>query len=37
MAVQNDAVKRFDIAQLASFVFLGYAREISEEEITKIE
>jgi hypothetical protein len=30
-------VKRLDIAQLASFLFLGYPRLLCGEEITKIE
>jgi hypothetical protein len=29
--------ERLEIAQLACFVFLGYARELRGEEITKIE
>jgi hypothetical protein len=37
VAAQHDAVKRLDISQLASFVFLGYARALRREEITKIE
>jgi hypothetical protein len=36
-AAQQDAVKRLDIVQMASFVFLGYARASHGEEITKIE
>jgi hypothetical protein len=36
-ASQKDAVNRLDIAQLASFVFLGYYRALRGEEITKIE
>jgi hypothetical protein len=37
VAAQHDAVKRLEIAHLESFVFLGYARELRGEEITKIE
>jgi hypothetical protein len=36
-AAQHDTVKRLDIAHLESFVFLGYARALRGEEITKIE
>jgi hypothetical protein len=34
---RNDDLTRLEISQLASFVFLGYARALSGEEITKIE
>jgi hypothetical protein len=34
---QHDAVKRLDIVQLVSFVFLGYARYLRGEDIIKIE
>jgi hypothetical protein len=36
-AAQHDVVKRLDIAQLASFVFLGYDRALRGDEINKIE
>jgi hypothetical protein len=36
-ASQHDAVKRLGVAQLASFVFLAYARALRGEEITRIE
>jgi hypothetical protein len=36
-AAQHDAVKRLEIAQLACFVLLGYARELCGEDITKID
>jgi hypothetical protein len=36
-AAHHDAVKRLEIAQLACFVFLGYARALRGEGITKIE
>jgi hypothetical protein len=35
-AAQQDAVKRLDIAQLARVLFLGYARVLRGEKITKI-
>jgi hypothetical protein len=37
VAARHDAVKRLEIAQLACFVFLGYARALRGEEITRIE
>jgi hypothetical protein len=37
VAAQQDAVKRMYIAQLVIFFFLGYARALRGEEITKIE
>jgi hypothetical protein len=36
-AARLEAGKRLEIAQLACFVFLGYARALRGEEITKIE
>jgi hypothetical protein len=36
-AARNDALKRFEIAQLACIVFLGYARALRGEDIAKIE
>jgi hypothetical protein len=36
-AAQHNTLKRLNITQLASFVFLGYARAVRGEEITKIE
>jgi hypothetical protein len=36
-AAQQDAVKRLEIAQLACFVFLGYARALCGEDIANIE
>jgi hypothetical protein len=37
LAARLEAGKRLEIAQLACFVFLGYARALRGEEITKIE
>jgi hypothetical protein len=36
-SAQHDAVKRLNIFQLASFVFLGYNRALRGEEITNFE
>jgi hypothetical protein len=37
VASRESAPKRLDVAQLACFVFLGYATALRGEEITKIE